>query len=88
MGRSLHEEPQIPNYGREGQGCKLKTGMVIAIEPIINLGERGVSRKTDGWTMATRDQLPAAHFEHTVAVGKGEADILSTFEFIEDNLLN
>lgn len=88
VGRSLHEEPQIPNYGREGQGCKLKTGMVIAIEPIINLGERGVSRKTDGWTMATRDQLPAAHFEHTVAVGKGEADILSTFEFIEDNLLN
>ena len=88
VGKSLHEEPQIPNYGKEGQGCKLKSGMVIAIEPIINLGDRSICQKADGWTMVTRDSLPAAHFEHTVAVGKGEADVLSTFEFIEDNLLN
>ena len=88
VGKDLHESPQVPNYGKRGQGCKLTSGMVIAIEPIINMGGRGVYQEADGWTIRTRDQLPAAHFEHTVAVGKGEADILSTFEFIEDNLLN
>lgn len=88
VGRDLHEDPQVPNYGRRGQGCKLKQGMVIAIEPMINMGERYVFQMPDGWTIRTRDHLPAAHFEHTVAVGRGEADILSTFEFIEDNLLN
>ena len=88
VGRDLHEDPQVPNYGRRGQGCKLKQGMVIAIEPMINMGERYVFQMPDGWTIRTRDHLSAAHFEHTVAVGRGKADILSTFEFIEDNLLN
>lgn len=87
VGKNLHEEPQVPNYGRRGQGCKLKVGMVIAIEPMINMGVRNVFQMSDGWTIKTRDHLPAAHFEHTIAIGKGEADILSTFEYIEDNLL-
>ena len=83
VGRDLHEEPQVPNYGRQGQGVKLQKGMVIAIEPMINLGKRYVFQDNDGWTIRTRDKKPAAHFEHTVAVGKKGADILSTFEFIE-----
>ncbi|WP_279113255.1 type I methionyl aminopeptidase, partial [Butyricimonas virosa] len=83
VGKSLHEEPQVPNYGRRGQGCKLKIGMVIAIEPMINMGARNVFQMADGWTIKTRDHLPAAHFEHTLAIRKGEADILSTFEYIE-----
>ena len=83
VGRDLHEEPQVPNYGRQGQGVKLQEGMVIAIEPMINLGKRYVFQDNDGWTIRTRDKKPAAHFEHTVAVGKKGADILSTFEFIE-----
>ena len=87
VGKNLHEEPQVPNYGRRGQGCKLKIGMVIAIEPMINLGARNVFQMADGWTIKTRDHLPAAHFEHTLAIRKGEADILSTFEYIEDRKL-
>ena len=87
VGKNLHEEPQVPNYGRRGQGCKLKIGMVIAIEPMINLGARNVFQMADGWTIKTRDHLPAAHFEHTLAILKGEADILSTFEYIEDRKL-
>ncbi|OUN63991.1 MULTISPECIES: type I methionyl aminopeptidase [unclassified Butyricimonas] len=83
VGKNLHEEPQVPNYGRRGQGCKLKIGMVIAIEPMINMGARNVFQMADGWTIKTRDHLPAAHFEHTLAIRKGEADILSTFEYIE-----
>ena len=82
VGRNLHEEPQGPNFGRRGQGCKLTTGMVIAIEPMINMGKRYVYQLSDGWTIRTRDHMPSAHFEHTVAVGKGSADILSTFEYI------
>lgn len=84
VGKNLHEDPQVPNYGRRGQGCKLKVGMVIAIEPMINLGVRNVLQMPDGWTIKTKDHLPAAHFEHTIAIRKGEADILSTFEYIED----
>lgn len=84
VGKSLHEEPQVPNYGRRGLGCKLKVGMVIAIEPMINMGKRNIYQMPDGWTIRTRDHLPAAHFEHTVAVCKGYADILSTFEYIEN----
>lgn len=83
VGRDLHEDPQVPNYGKRGQGGKLKLGMVIAIEPMINLGKRHIYQLADGWTIKTRDHLPSAHFEHTVAVGKGSADILSTFEFID-----
>ena len=86
VGRDLHEDPQVPNYGRQGQGVKLKEGMVIAIEPMINLGKRHVYQDTDGWTIRTRDRLPSAHFEHTVAIGKNGADILSSFEFVEKEL--
>ena len=88
VGKNLHEEPQVPNYGRRGQGCKLKIGMVIAIEPMINMGARNVFQMADGWTIKTRDHLPAAHFEHTLAIRKGEADILSTFEYIETGNCN
>ncbi len=83
VGRDMHEEPQVPNYGRRGHGVKLKEGMVIAIEPMINIGKRGVFQAEDGWTIITKDRLPSAHFEHTIAVGKGQADILSSFEYIE-----
>lgn len=86
VGRDMHEEPQVPNYGKRGQGVKLTEGMVIAIEPMVNLGKRHVYQDADGWTIRTRDRMPAAHFEHTVAVGKQKADILSTFEFVEETL--
>ena len=86
VGRDMHEEPQVPNYGRRGQGVKLAEGMVIAIEPMINLGKRYVFQDSDGWTVRTRDRMPSAHFEHTVAVGKHGADILSSFEFVEKEL--
>ena len=87
VGRDLHEEPQVPNYGHRGQGMKLKEGMVIAIEPMINLGKRHVYQDRDGWTICTRDKMPSAHFEHTVAIGKDGADILSSFEFVEKALI-
>ena len=86
VGRDLHEDPQVPNYGHRGHGVKLKEGMVIAIEPMINLGKRNVYQEDDGWAIRTRDHLPSAHFEHTVAVGKSRADILSTFEYVEREL--
>lgn len=86
VGRELHEEPQVPNYGRQGQGVKLKEGMVIAIEPMINLGKRHIYQDSDGWTIRTRDKMPSAHFEHTVAVGKKGADILSSFQYVEEVL--
>jgi len=83
LGIDLHEDPQVPNYGRRGTGTKLKEGLVIAIEPMINLGAKEVYTDKDGWTIRTRDKQPAAHFEHTVLVQKGKADILSSFESIE-----
>lgn len=86
VGRELHEEPQVPNYGRQGQGVKLKEGMVIAIEPMINLGKRHIYQDSDGWTIRTRDKMSSAHFEHTVAVGKKGADILSSFQYVEEVL--
>jgi methionyl aminopeptidase len=86
VGRHLHEDPQVPNYGRQGNGVKLKEGMVIAIEPMINLGKRQIYMENDGWTIRTKDGMPSAHFEHTVAVGKQGADILSTFEYVEAEL--
>lgn len=86
VGKDMHEDPQVPNYGRRGQGIKLQEGMVIAIEPMINMGKRHIYQESDGWTIRTRDKLPAAHFEHTVAVGKQKADILSSFEFVEKAL--
>jgi methionyl aminopeptidase len=88
VGRNLHEKPEVPNYGRKGTGIKLKKGMVLAIEPMINLGVKEVSMDKDGWTIRTADLKPSAHFEHDVAIRDGKADVLSTFEFIEEVLKN
>lgn len=84
LGRHLHEDPQVPNYGKQGNGTKLKAGLVIAIEPMINLGTKDVYSDEDGWTIRTMDKKPAAHYEHTICVSKGKADILSSFSKIED----
>ena len=86
IGRNMHEDPQVPNYGRRGTGTLLKRGLCIAIEPMITLGKRQVTMDNDGWTVRTRDRKQAAHFEHTVAINSGKADILSTFDFIEEVL--
>ena len=84
IGKGLHEAPEVPNYGRRGSGVKLQQGMVLCIEPMINLGRREIIQDPDGWTIHTADKLPSAHFEHCVAIGKNGADVLSTFEFIEE----
>lgn len=84
IGRQLHEEPQVPNYGKRGTGSKLKEGMVIAIEPMINLGTKDVYYDEDGWTIRTADHQPSAHYEHTVCVKRGKADVLSSFTSIEE----
>ncbi len=86
VGLNLHEKPEVPNYGKRGSGIKLEEGMVIAIEPMINGGRAGVKFWDDGWTVSTIDGKPSAHYEHTVAVKKGKADVLSTFEYV-DNVL-
>lgn len=83
IGRKMHEAPEVPNYGRRGTGPLLKRGMCIAIEPMINMGSKNVVFESDGWTVRTKDRKPSAHFEHTVAIREGKADILSTFEFVE-----
>ncbi|MCL1942521.1 MAG: type I methionyl aminopeptidase [Candidatus Azobacteroides sp.] len=83
VGKNLHEEPEVPNYGKRGSGVKLKSGMVIAIEPMINSGDKKIVMEKDGWTVRTKDHKPSAHFEHTVAVKEGKADILSSFESVE-----
>ena len=84
VGKSLHEKPEVANYGKRGDGTKLKENMVIAIEPMVNQGKRSIHQEHDGWTIRTQDRKPSAHFEHTVAVKKGTADILTTFKFIEE----
>jgi methionyl aminopeptidase len=86
IGQSLHEAPEVPNYGKKGTGLKLQEGLVIAIEPMINMGKKAIIQEKDGWTIRTADNLPSAHFEHTVAIGKNKADILSSFEYIEKAL--
>lgn len=86
IGREMHEEPQVPNYGRRGNGMLLKNGLCIAIEPMITQGKRDIAMLQDNWTIVTRDKKFAAHFEHTVCVRKGKADILSSFEEIENVL--
>jgi len=86
VGKNLHEAPEVPNYGRRGNGVKLKSGMVIAIEPMINLGKRNILQENDGWTIRTVDRSISAHFEHTIAVRKEKADILSSFKFVEEVL--
>lgn len=83
IGREMHEAPEVPNYGRRGVGPLLKDGMCIAIEPMINMGSKNVVFENDGWTVRTKDRKASAHFEHTVAIKNGKAEILSTFEFIE-----
>lgn len=83
LGKDLHEDPQVPNYGKRGSGTKLQEGLVIAIEPMINLGKRYVYNDKDGWTVRTKDRKPSAHYEHTVCVKKDTADILSSFDSIE-----
>jgi methionyl aminopeptidase len=83
VGKFLHEGPDVPNYGKRGAGPKLTAGLVIAIEPMVNLGTRNVVQGKDGWTISTSDGRPSAHFEHTVAVRKNKAEILSSFEEIE-----
>lgn len=86
VGLQLHEKPEVPNYGKRGSGTKLEEGMVIAIEPMINAGRAGVKFWDDGWTVSTVDGKPSAHYEHTVAIKKGKADILSTFSYVDDVL--
>lgn len=87
VGRKMHEDPQVPNYGNRGTGTKLSKNMVIAIEPMITMGKKEVFQERDGWTIVTRDKKPAAHFEHDVVVREGKAEILSSFDFIEQNKL-
>ncbi len=86
IGRNLHESPEVPNYGRRGNGIKLRAGMVLAIEPMINLGKRQIIQDSDGWTIRTADKSVSAHFEHTIVVKKNNAEILSSFKFVEDVL--
>ena len=83
IGKAMHEDPQVPNYGRRGNGVMLKAGMCIAIEPMITMGDRRIYMMPDRWTIRTRDGKPAAHFEHTIAICRGKADILSSFEEVE-----
>lgn len=84
IGRNLHEKPEIPNYGKQGSGMLLKPGIVIAIEPMINMGTKNVKQLNDGWTIVTADAKPSVHFEHTVAVNNLKPEILSSFHLIEE----
>lgn len=83
IGREMHEDPQVPNYGKRGNGIKLKANMCVAIEPMITMGDRKVGLMPDKWTVKTLDGKPAAHFEHTIAIRKGKSEILSSFEEVE-----
>lgn len=83
LGKSLHEDPQVPNYGRRGRGKKIENGLTIAIEPMINMGTEKVEQLDDNWTIVTQDRKPSAHFEHDIAIVNGKAEILSTFEYVE-----
>ena len=86
VGRKLHEDPEVPNYGRRGTGPLLRNGMTIAIEPMINMGSKNIITERDGWTTRTRDRKPSAHFEHSIAIHHDKADILSSFEGIKEVL--
>lgn len=85
VGKFLHEGPEVPNYGKRGKGVKLKPGMVIAIEPMINLGGKSIVQEADGWTIRTVDRKPSAHFEHTVAILSDRTEVLTTHKYIEEN---
>ena len=84
LGRSLHEAPEVPNYGKRGSGRPIQNGLIIAIEPMINMGKKDVREWTDTWTISTIDGLPSAHFEHDVAVVNGKPEVLSTFTYVEE----
>lgn len=86
IGKKMHEDPEVPNYGRRGVGPLIKNGMCIAIEPMINLGSKNIVIESDGWTCRTKDRKPSAHYEHTVAIVNGKAEVLTTFKYIEDVL--
>jgi methionyl aminopeptidase len=88
LGRNMHEAPEVPNYGKKGTGPRLQKGMVICIEPMINMGRRQISQEPDGWTIRAADNLPSAHFELAVAIDKEKADLLSTFNLIDKVLIN
>ena len=83
VGRSMHEAPEVPNFGKPNKGEKIRNGLVIAIEPMVNMGSRSVLQSNDGWSIITKDGKPAAHFEHTVALVDGKPEILTTFKYIE-----
>lgn len=85
VGKNLHEDPEVPNFGKQGKGVKLVPGMVFAIEPMINGGTKNVVQEKDGWTIRTADRKPSAHFEHTVAVLKEKTEVLTTHQYIEEN---
>jgi methionyl aminopeptidase len=84
VGKSLHEDPEVPNYGKRGKGVKIVPGMVFAIEPMINMGTKNVVQERDGWTIRTRDRKPSAHFEHMVAIYEDKTEVLTTHEYIEE----
>jgi methionyl aminopeptidase len=84
VGKNLHEDPEVPNYGKRGKGVKIVSGMVFAIEPMINMGSRSVVQERDGWTIRTKDRKPSAHFEHMVAIYDNETEVLTTHNFIEE----
>lgn len=84
VGKSLHEDPEVPNYGKRGKGVKIVPGMVFAIEPMINMGTKNVVQERDGWTIRTRDRKPSAHFEHMVAIYEDRTEVLTTHEYIEE----
>lgn len=86
IGRSMHEDPEVPNYGRRGIGPKLKPGMAICIEPMINLGSKNIVIENDGWQCRTKDRKPSAHFEHTLLITEDKPEILTTFSYIEEAL--
>lgn len=86
LGRHLHEKPEVPNYGKRGVGTMLQPGLVICIEPMINLGGRSVVQESDGWTIRTADNRPSAHYEHAIAIMNGKTEILSSFDEIEEVL--
>lgn len=86
LGRKLHEKPEVPNYGKRGSGPRIQNGLVIAIEPMINMGVKNIKQLPDGWTIITADKKPSAHFEHDVAIVDGKPDILSTFKYVEEAL--
>ena len=86
LGREMHEDPEMPNYGRRGKGKKFGEGMVVAIEPMINLGTHKIKQFSDGWTIKTADNKPSAHFEHDVAILNGKPELLSTFKYVNEAL--